>query len=148
MTCRVSDPAVMRWGWLNWPAPARRAGALIFFAVVNLLLLAPAGAFQEMHEVFPHQDKLAHLAIFGLLTGMTRWSTPASWGRGRRRPLLILALVSYGLATECLQFLLPGLGRHFEWVDLVFDGLGVAIGFWLCERLAQRDPEASLHEKF
>lgn len=143
-----SAPAVMRWGWLNWPAPARRAVTLVFLVGVNWLLLAPVSTFREVHEYFPHQDKFSHLAIFGLLTGLTRWSIPAWWGKGRMRLPLLLALVFYGLATEWLQLLIPSLGRNFEWADLMFDSMGVALGLWLCERLAQRDPEASLHEKF
>ena len=140
-------PAVMRWGWLNWPASARRAVTLVILIGVNWLLLAPVSTFREVHEYFPNQDKLAHLAIFGLLTGLTRWSIPAWWGRGRMRLPLLLVLVSYGVAIEWLQLLIPSLGRNFEWADLLFNSMGVALGLWLCERLARPAPAASLDSK-
>ena len=136
----MSAPVFMRWGWLNWPAPVRRTVTLGFLGFVNWLMLAPAGTFREVHLFLAHQDKLAHLGIFGLLTGMIRWSVPASWGESWKRLLLLLALVAYCLATECLQLLMPSLGRNFEWSDLVCDVIGVALGLWLCEHLVRRDP--------
>jgi VanZ family protein len=136
----LSPPAVMRWGWLNWPASARRSVTLGFLILINWLLLAPAGTFREVHIFLSHQDKIVHFGMFGLLTGLARWSIPAPWGQGWKRPVFILSLVSYGLATECLQLLMPSLGRNFEWSDLACDAIGIAFGLWLCERLARRDP--------
>ncbi len=135
---KLSPPDVMRWGWLNWPAKGRRAVTLLFLVLINWLLLAPAGTFREVHVFLSHQDKIAHFGMFGILTGLARWSAPATWSQGWRRPVFILALVAYGLATDCLQLLLPSLGRNFEWLDLASDAVGVAFGLWLCERLARQ----------
>jgi len=127
----------MRWGWLDWPAGARQVLTLGFLVLVNWLLFAPSSTFKEVHIFLAYQDKLAHFGIFFVLAGLIRWSVPGLWGRGWMRVMLVLALVGYGLGTECLQPLIPGAGRAFEWLDLLMDGLGVAAGLALCERLAR-----------
>lgn len=125
----------MRWTWLNWPAPARRIVAGAFIVFVNWLLLAPSTTFRDVHVFLAHQDKLAHLGIFGILAGLVRWSIPALWGKGWKRFALVMALLAYGVSSECAQLLLPSLGRSFEWADLLCDSIGIALGLWLCERL-------------
>jgi VanZ family protein len=133
----LSTPISMRWNWLNWPAPARRLTTFVFLVSINWLFLAPAGTFQDVHIFLSHQDKIAHFCIFGLLAGLIRWSIPADWGEGKRRLILAGALIGYGAAIECVQLLLPELGRSFEWMDLLMDTLGVVIGLWVCGRLAR-----------
>lgn len=135
-----SPPLPMRWRWLNWPANARRTITLVYFVFLNWLLLAPASTFRNVHLFLAHQDKLAHFGIFAALTGLVIWSIPASWNEGKTRVVLILALLSYGAGIECLQPLLRGLGRTFEWMDLLMDCLGVACGVLLCEYLARKTP--------
>ncbi len=139
---RFSAPMTMRQGWLNWPVSARRMMAVTFWLFMNWLLLAPAKTFQEVQVLFVHQDKLAHLGIFGVLTGLVRWSIPSTWGMGYRRLLLIFTLFSYGVATELGQLLITSLGRNFEWIDLLMDFIGIILGVWLCERLALRETDA------
>lgn len=132
-------PLRMRWRWLNWPASLRRAVTLAFFALMNWVLLAPASTFRDVHLFLSHQDKLAHLGIFGILTGLVRWSIPSVWGKGKMRFVLILALVAYGAAIECMQPLMPNAGRTFEWGDLLLDGVGVILGVLVCEILARKE---------
>ena len=134
----TSPPLAMRWRWLDRPAAARRVLTLVFLVLVNWLLFAPSKTFEEVHIIIAYQDKLAHFGIFFVLTGLVRWSVPGLWGTGWMRVILILAMVGYCLGTECLQPLIPGAGRCFEWLDLLMDGLGVAAGLWLCERLARQ----------
>jgi VanZ family protein len=129
----------MRWGWLDWPASARRTATLAFLLFMNWLLLAPARTFSDVHIFLSHQDKIAHCGIFAALAGLVRWSVPAGWGKGRQRAAVILTLLFYGAAIECVQPLLPGAGRTFEWLDLLMDFIGVGMGVWLCERLARQD---------
>jgi len=134
----VNIPLPMRWRWLNWPAAARRSVTATFFIFINWLLLAPAATFHDVHVWLSYQDKIAHVGIFGALSGLVRWSVPASRGVGRNRVVLILALLTYGAGIEFLQPFMPGSGRSFEWMDLLMDALGVVIGVGLCERLAKK----------
>jgi hypothetical protein len=127
----------MCWRWLNWPAPARRTATFAFFVFTIWLLLAPSRTFKEITDLFPFQDKVAHFGMFGVLSGLCRWSTSIRWSRGWRRAVFFLALVGYGACVECIQPHLPGAGRSFDWLDLLFDGIGVAAGIWLCERLVR-----------
>ncbi len=129
----------MRWGWLDWPGYARWSVTLAFLLLVNWLLFAPSTTFKDVHQFLAYQDKLTHFGIFGVLAGMVRWSVPGLWGSGWMRVILVLALAGYGVGTECIQPLIPRAGRSFEWRDLLMDGVGMAAGWWLCERLARQD---------
>ncbi|MEI8140992.1 MAG: VanZ family protein [bacterium] len=133
---KLSSPLSMRWGWLNWPAYARRTVTFAFILLVNWMLLSPAKTFEDVQVFFKYQDKLVHFGMFAVLAGLLRWSIPDPWGRGGKRIALILALIAYGATTECVQLLMPGLGRSFEWMDMCMDGIGVILGAWCCERLA------------
>lgn len=139
----LSPPISMRWSWLNWSAPARRLSTFAVLVFANWLFLAPAGNFQDVHVFLSHQDKIAHFGIFGLLTGLIRWSIPADWGQGRRRLILAGVLIGYGAAIECIQLLLPAFGRSFEWMDLLMDIIGIVTGMWACGRLSCSTAEDS-----
>ncbi len=130
--------AVMRcrWAWLNWPAGIRRVLAALFWMLVTVLLFLPSDNFHDVEMLFPQQDKVAHLGMIGTLAALIRWSIPDSWGRGWRGGVVVMVLMAYGLGTECLQPLIPGSGRSFEWADILMDGIGVVLGTWLCGRLA------------
>lgn len=142
MKILFSPPVSMRWRWLNWPATPRRTVTLVFLVFFNWLFLAPASTFRDVHLFLSHQDKLAHFGIFGILTGLVRWSIPAPWGEGKTRVGMILALLAYGAGIECLQPFMPGAGRTFEWTDLLLDAVGVFMGILVCEYLArQEQPE-------
>ncbi|MZR13373.1 VanZ family protein [Maritimibacter sp. DP07] len=68
---------------------------------------------------FPHVDKLYHALAFAALVFPTTILRPRWWGR-----MAVLA-IGYGALIELVQ---PLFGRDAEWLDLVFDGLGVAVG--------------------
>ena len=135
---KFPPPITLRWGWLNWPANLRRATTVVFLAFANWLFLAPAATFRDVHVFLSQQDKIAHFGIFGILSGLVRWSIPAVWGTGWRRALLFLALIAYGAAIECIQLLMPSTGRSFEWMDLLWDCIGIATGVLALEWLATR----------
>ncbi|MEI6970282.1 MAG: VanZ family protein [bacterium] len=113
----LSPPISMRWSWLNWPVPARCLTTFAVLVFTSWLFLAPGDTFQDVHVFLSQQDKIAHFGIFCLLAGLIRWSIPADWGQGGRRLILAAALLGYGAAIECVQLLIPELGRSFEWMD-------------------------------
>ncbi len=136
----------MRWRWLNWPVFARRLAAGVYYLLLTWLLLAPIKSMPDVDRFFAHQDKLAHFVMFGLLSGIVVWAIPVVWGRGWRRLVMMALLMIYGIAIECVQPLMPGAGRSFEWLDMLFDGMGVVLGVWLCERLAQDSKPCYRHD--
>ena len=133
---------VSRWARFNWSSRARWALTVVFWVLVNLLLLAPAQTFRDVSQIFPFQDKIVHLAIFGILAALIRWSIPNPWGRGWKGGLVRLVLMSYGTGTECLQALFSSLGRSFEWADILMDCIGIVLGTLVCGWLDDSRPRA------
>jgi len=129
-----ATPAETRWTLLNWPGRARLAVLASFFAAVNWLIFAPAGSFKDVQEIIPHQDKVAHGAIFLLLAWLVRWSFPGGTARvdvdGWLRYGVPAALALYACSTEVLQPLIGGKGRQFEWLDMASNVTGLCCG-WL-----------------
>lgn len=115
--------------FLEWSAGSRRLSTLLYFLVLNWLMLAPASAFEDVQEFLPQQDKLVHGASFLILGSLVRWSLPARQGRGRRL-VVFAALTLYAGAIEALQPVLGGSGRQFDWLDLAGNLCGVCAG-WL-----------------
>lgn len=107
----------------------------LFWVFMDWLLLAPAQTFSHVGTLLPYQDKIVHLVSFGILTMLVRWAIPNPWGRGWQAGGVILALSAYGVGAECIQALVPSLGRSFEWTDIMVDCIGVVAGMWLCGRL-------------
>jgi hypothetical protein len=130
-----THPPAMRWRFLNWPVYARRGAVVLLFVGMTLGLLAPARTLPDMDFEFPYQDKLVHVVIFAALAGAIRWSMPHRAGHPVNLVRLVFVLLAYGFGIECLQPLMPGAGRMFEWADLLADGIGAIAGLWLCGKL-------------
>lgn len=75
-------------------------------------------------------DKLAHLALFGMLAVLVWVMADA------RHPwLVLLAVAAIGGADELAQMRLPGREPGFD--DLLADVFGAAIALWIVSRLAR-----------
>ena len=65
-------------------------------------------------------DKVVHIIVFAVLGLTARWAIPSSlwqgWAMG----------VAFALVDEIHQYFVPG--RHFEWLDLCADTLGISLG--------------------
>jgi VanZ family protein len=74
----------------------------------------------------PYGDKLAHLALYGVLGATLAWGHVSS---GRRLPhvLLVLAGLLYGVSDEWHQSFVPG--RQPSVGDFAADGLGTLVGY-------------------
>lgn len=133
----VRTPVVLRWAWLNWPVKGRWGLTFVFWMVMNVFLFMPAKAMPEV-SLFPLQDKVAHLAMFGVLGVLVRWSIPDGWGRGWRRWVVGAILMGYGIGSEGMQALIPGAARLYEVGDIVMDCAGSVAGLYIGGWLAGR----------
>lgn len=74
-------------------------------------------------------DKWAHLAMYGVLGALMRWTA----GPGKPSPAarwLPVAGAGYGLLMEGLQRWIGGAGRMFSWGDAAANLAGVVL-FWM-----------------
>ena len=78
-------------------------------------------------------DYMQHLLAFALLGGLA-WAASTSTGRPRR-PFLLISLCCYAIITELLQLIIPE--RFFQWLDLLFNAAGLAIGWILPASLSR-----------
>lgn len=98
------------------------------FWFLLLIALLCAGTWLALVPAPPRQatlgwDKLNHAAAFAVLTGVGI----LRFGQARIR--LGLALLAYGALIEILQSFTRT--RTAEWLDLLADGLGIAVGLLL-----------------
>ena len=68
-------------------------------------------------------DKANHALAFASLAFSAVW---ALWQRPRQWPVLVAALLVYGVGIEIAQSFLPP--READWHDVVADGVGIALG--------------------
>lgn len=106
--------------------------------IVLILTLIPGKAIPDV-RVF-QIDKLVHFFIFGMLMVLSSYGLKKlSVIRGRpAHPIFIAALysLSFGLMIEVLQQFVPG--RNFSMADVLANGIGVAIGYFIFSWLAPR----------
>jgi hypothetical protein len=98
---------------------ARRLPFVGAVLVSLVVLFTPAS---DVPSGFPGSDKLVHVAVFAALALTGRLA-------GLPRAGLVAGLVAYAVGSEVLQGLLP-LGRSPDVVDVLADGMGVALGVW------------------
>lgn len=92
------------------------------FVAAALLVLAGSVIDSPPDAISDVDDKLQHLLAFAALGALARRGFPALplW------QLLVPALLAYGLAIECIQWLLPW--REFSLLDLAADAAGLVPG--------------------
>ncbi len=100
-----------------------------WIVAIVIALFATLLPMAEQAPRFAHADKLFHCACFLLLGALAVLS--------QRQPRAVryaaLAMVGLGIAIELVQWFLPW--RSFEWLDIMADGVGVALGYALAIRL-------------
>ena len=82
----------------------------------------------DITPLFPQQDKVMHLAIYGVLGFLAMGSCKAGGCRHRAMHYwLVIALVSlYGVLDEVHQYFVPG--RHSDVYDVLADVIGGLLG--------------------
>lgn len=93
--------------------------------------------------LFPHADKLAHAAAFGILAGLTaRAVRGAGWGAARILLAAVVAASLYGAIDEWHQSFVPG--RDPDPWDWVADTVGALAGAAAVVGLPRRKSRASI----
>lgn len=100
-----------------------------------LFFLSALSGLDGPPVVFPGEDKVAHLVLYGILGATLAW---ASDRHPRPLPgwLLPVAGFLYGVSDEWHQSFVPG--RDPSLGDLAADTAGVLLGYWLLSALLTR----------
>lgn len=77
----------------------------------------------------PGIDKIAHVAMYGVLGALLRWAAEPR-AETRAACWLPVAGGAYGFLMELLQLWLGGGSRSFSWADAAANLAGVAL-FWI-----------------
>lgn len=95
---------------------------LIFYLSSQPSIDAPA--------LFPGQDKLFHLIVFGMLGFLTMGTLQAPHGGYQPKQLwwVALAMMLYGISDEFHQHFVPG--RFVDAYDVLADATGGLLGAW------------------
>lgn len=114
-------------------APGQRH---LWRALLAVLLVAITGLAlvpNPPQTVSTGWDKSNHALAFASLAFAGVW---AVWPRPRQWGLLVAALLAYGGAIEVAQSFLPP--RSGDWLDLLADGCGIALGLLAAWPIAAR----------
>ena len=109
---------------------------LIFYLSSQPSIDAPA--------LFPGQDKLFHLIVFGMLGFLAMGTLQAAHNGYQPKQLwwVALAMMLYGISDEFHQHFVPG--RSVDAYDVLADALGGLLGAWtmyyLVRVLVRRSP--------
>lgn len=116
---------------------------IAWFFIVGVLTLMPGKEVPEVGWLnIPHFDKLVHVAMFGGLTLF--FCLPylkAGLSIQKKINIFIrisLSMILWGLIIEVMQKFFVS-GRGFEWLDVVADGVGVLIAYWICIKLVKSE---------
>ena len=120
----------MRFYHLERPKLWFALGFLVIFFVTFIMLAPPEWLFlSEIKEESIYIDKIIHTLVFVFLV---------LWFSGQvKMTLSFFVIVSfYGCIVELVQYYLPY--RSFEWLDLLFNQIGILIGIMIGEALLKK----------
>lgn len=125
---------------MNYTKNTHKRPSLIHFLpftawvlLIFILLTLPGKDFEKVGFHLPYLDKLVHMALFG---GLVFWFGLAF----RRAPfpmskmkilMMVLISCSYGIIMEFVQKYCTNNTRSFSYDDMLADGLGALIGYFL-----------------
>ena len=121
-------------------SPYKRKARFIAIAWTLLIFVACLLPAKDIPEIdVPLLDKWVHFLLFGLFAFF--WL--CSWPYRSIKFLAAVFLISlfYGWLIETLQRSFPSLGRNYELMDIVADGIGGFLGvafFYLLSSLVER----------
>lgn len=102
----------------------------VYALLVLVLSVMPAGALAQTPELFPHQDKVLHALMYGILAVLLGWALreqlhrkPLAWMLG-----IVAAATAYGALMEILQGQLTSIQRTCSWGDMLANLVGAVLG--------------------
>lgn len=114
---------------------------IICVAAILWMTLAPHPLGEEELPLFPGADKLAHAIMFGGVAVVVLLDLARRNDRPLPRPKTVWCVAAFssifGATVEIAQWRM-GLGRSFEWSDIIADTAGAFIFSWLWLLLAPR----------
>ena len=120
----------MRFYHLERPKLWFALGFLVIFFVTFIMLAPPEWLFSsEIKEESIYIDKIIHTLVFVFLV---------LWFSGQVKMTLSFFVIMsfYGCIVELVQYYLPY--RSFEWLDLLFNQIGIVIGIMIGEALLKK----------
>ena len=117
--------------------PLARTAWAILLALATVVTLVYAFAPLSNPVLGTRFDKLNHLMAFACLGFCGALATTGP--RLPQRPAMVIALVALGALIEVVQSFIPH--RQSEWLDLLADCFGLAIGHGLAATVAGLWPE-------
>ncbi|UAY54381.1 VanZ family protein [Arachidicoccus terrestris] len=106
---------------------------IIWLLIIFILLTLPQRDFDGVDMKIPFQDKLVHMGLFGGLVfffGLAYRKIPFAFSK-TKLVFMVLIATSYGIIMEFVQKYCTGHSRSFSYEDMVADGLGAVIGYFL-----------------
>ncbi len=111
---------------------------IAWFFIVLVLMCLPGKEIPKIDWLMGiNFDKVVHIGVFGLLTGLFCWpfykSNISKKERLQYFIRIAIATSIWGITTEFIQrFFIPG--RSFDLLDWVADSIGALIAFWFCSK--------------
>jgi len=112
--------------YLSWPPVFRIWVAVLWSVLLFTLCLLPVKGIPHWNPV-PYMDKWVHLFLF--LVFFLVWSLSSTKSYLYILYIFIISILT-GIGIEILQEYLH-MGRHFDWYDIVFDGMGSSLGYFI-----------------
>jgi VanZ family protein len=106
--------------------------AIISLTLVTLFLTLVPSNFVGDSPIWDY-DKLGHIALFGSWTYVLGLYLHISRSVQTKIWVIFWIGVSFGVAIEILQYLLP-FHRHADPVDVLFDTLGCLLAIWVLKK--------------
>lgn len=131
--CSKSIIKVKKTSWLHIPA-------LIFLVISIYLLTIPGKDLPEvgLFDKIPLFDKWVHMGMFGILVFLFAMAFQKKIHvHPFTLPFIALMALVYGIAMEYVQkYWVPN--RSFDVTDILADGTGCVIGWWLAVRVLKK----------
>ncbi len=127
----------------------KRWAVLCGAAIVVILVLADTDhlGILGLLERVPYGDKVAHIAVFGLLSLLVNLAVFEGWPKLGRRWLAVRASLALAILIgleEWSQRLFPT--RHASVWDLLASYLGVAACAWIALQIAKRRASSEIKQ--
>lgn len=110
--------------------PNKKLIAISWNVVIFIFCLINLSNINEVQKIrIPHLDKVVHFLFYTASSFLWSWALLNKKASAYKLNLTIIVfgLILFGLMVEFLQDVLPT-QRSFEWLDVLFNTLGVLFG--------------------